>query len=233
MGLPSLIINFEEIKDPIIRAINEAAISVSVGDVTLDSSSITIDTTEIEKSLDDILSKLGTVDSNVRLVQDASKNILNSLIAHDNNLKNSMDQLGTKLDNILSTTTSMFNILEEIKKQLATEGNQRAIGYSLAVPSVAGSYTKVFTSDKDTILTGITISQSAWNNNDKWSLKIGDFIMFDRIYTKNRGEHKELKKFFPVPANTPVTFQFDNTSSANSKYVWFDIDYIEIDKPTV
>jgi hypothetical protein len=230
LGLPSYVINFDEIKKPIIDAINEAAISVSVGDVTLDSGSIKIDTSAIEASLDEIKGHLETVDSNSELVKTTAADILSSLNAHGESIDGHLGELGAKIESIITTMTEMLDLLEEIKQALASEGRQRILGESLAVPSVAGTYTKTWTIDKDILITGFTISQSAWNSNDKWSLNVGGtFPMFERVYTKMRGEHKQLSKFLPVPAGTPVTFSYDNTSSSNSKYVWADLEFMELE----
>jgi hypothetical protein len=233
MGLPSYIINFDEIKQPIIDAINEASIEVSVGDISMDSASISIDTTAIETALDDIIGKLTTVKDNSTLVKDTTSQILTSLTTHDTNIQGKMDLLGTKIESIIQSMADMYILLEKIKEQLASEGQQRAIGEAIVIPAIAGTYSKTFSFDKDVLITGVTMSQSAWNFNDRWSLDVGAFNMFDRIYTKLRGEHKQLSKYLPVPANTDIVFKYDNTSSANSKYVWFDLEFIEVDAISV
>jgi hypothetical protein len=233
MGLPSYIINFDEIKQPIIDAISEASFDVTVGDISLDSASISIDTSAIETSLDDIISKLTTVKDNSTLVKDTTKDILTALTTHDTNMTSKMDMLGTKIEAIIESMAEMYILLEKIKEQLASEGQQRAVGDSIVIPAIAGTYSRTFSFNKDVLITGISMSQSAWNFNDRWSLDVGAFNMFDKIYTKLRGEHKQLSKFLPVPANTDIVFYYDNTSSANSKYVWFDLEFIEVDAISV
>jgi hypothetical protein len=233
MGLPSYIINFDELKQPIIDAINEAAISVTLGDITLDSTAISIDTSAIETILDEMFVKLETTDNNMKLVSDTSKQILTSIKAHDVSINTHLTTITTKVEDIVTSMVDMHGLLEKIKEALASEGTQRIVGESLAVPSIAGSYTKTWNLTKDILITGFTISQSAWNFNDKWSLSIGgSFMMFDKIHTKMRGEHKQLSKFLPVPAGTDITLTYDNTSSSNSKYVWADLEFLELEPVT-
>jgi hypothetical protein len=227
MGLPSLIINFQELKQPILDAINEASLNVEIGDVTLDSSSISIDTSALEEKLDKVIENLTSTADSASLISTTAKDILSAIKVHDETMKNSLTSLEGKIGEILVSMGKMQEMLDRITEQLASEGNMRISGEVLMIPSVSGTYTKTFTLEKDSLLTGLTMSQSAWNNTDRYTLKIGDLVIFNGLYTKQRGEHKIFSKYYPVPAGTVVTFSYDNKDSSNSKYVWVDLAFIE------
>lgn len=227
MGLPAYVINFDELKQPILEAINEAAINITVDNVSLDSTSVTIDTSKIEESLKGITTKLNSVNDNTILINETVTSIIGAIQAHDSSMGGYFNNLGKKVEDMIKTMLDMHSIMERISEQLAANGKQRMVGEQIAIPSIKNTMVKTVKIDKDALFTGFTTSQSAWNDGDSWSLSIGDFKMFSNIYTKRKGEHKQLSKFFPIPANTEVKFEYTNTSG-NSKIVWLDVEYIEV-----
>jgi hypothetical protein len=233
MGLPAYIINFDEIKQPIIDAINEANIEISTEGLELDSATISIDTSEIENILEQLKVKLSTISDTNIIIKETTQQILSSINHQGQTTDTKLNEISLKIQEIIGQTIDIHKILEDIKEQLASEGRPEITGTSMAIPAISGVYYKTFSFPEDILLTGITISQSAWNNNDYWDLKVGNFTLFNKIYSKMRGEHKQLSKFFPVKANTPIVFQYNNRELGNSKYVWFDLEFIRLSSETV
>ncbi len=120
-------------------------------------------------------------------------------------------------------------LLELLKKFLGLNLVQQSTGIQMYIPALQFDYQMTYSFDDNAIITGITYSQTGWKVYDCWSLYIGNTLIFDRIYTKELGEHKVFNAFYHVKAGEIIKFIHHN-SSGNSKQVWFDIDYLK-EKP--
>lgn len=108
------------------------------------------------------------------------------------------------------------------------------------IPYVKGSYidvpasSGVFKSEQslpfDCEFLSIAIACNIYSDTDFWSLKIGNQLICDTIYTKQLPESVSMGNSFgivyPVPANTVLKFEFDNVS-AIAKKVWFNIKVLK------
>lgn len=229
MGLASYIINFDELKSIIIDAIANSTISTTVDNVVLDNTSVTIDTSKIEGILNTILTSINNSKDFSNTINNSVKDISDLLISHNNSLNTNFSTLETNLTNILTNASQVYDLLKSIETKITSGGKQRIIGHKLDVAGINTNFIDDFITDKDILLTGISISQSAWNTNDYWDLKIIDYTIFRSIYTKIKGEHKSFGKYYPVPTGKKISLVFNN-QSATSKEVWIDYEYIELDE---
>ncbi|WP_123053156.1 hypothetical protein [Clostridium sp. JN-1] len=127
-------------------------------------------------------------------------------------LINALNALGIKLDGLAGN--------------LGISGIQKIYGEMLEIPASLETYTIEFAVPKKGRITGITYSQSAWNFQDTWDLKVGDNILFTGVRTKEYGENKFFNVFYPVTAGQKIDFVFNNTSGS-SKILWVDFNILE------
>lgn len=127
-------------------------------------------------------------------------------------LINALNALGVKLDGLSGN--------------LGISGTQKIYGEMLQVPAVEGAYTIELTVPASGRITGITTSQSAWNFQDTWDLKVEDTELFTGVRTKEYGENKFFNVFYPVTAGQKIYFVFNNVSGS-SKILWVDFNILE------
>ncbi len=106
---------------------------------------------------------------------------------------------------------------------------QKSQGVYKNIPALQTDFELNYTFEKKSALTGIVYSQSAWKAEDSWSLYIDDKILFDNIPTKEVGQHKTFDCPCLVEAWQTVKVIHHN-NSGNSKEVWIDIDYFELEE---
>ncbi|WP_315114566.1 hypothetical protein [uncultured Clostridium sp.] len=184
MGLPSYVVNFDELSD-LIKDYLQNGISVDIGDITFS-------TKDMEKLLNEIKDKIQDVDYN--------------------DLINALNALGIKLDGLAGN--------------LGISGTQKIYGEMLEIPAVLGQHIIKFTAPKKARVTGITYSLSTWNLQDSWDLVIGGEKLFDKVRTKEYGEHKYFNVFYPIDAGQIIKFVFNN-DSGSSKVLWVDFNILE------
>ena len=127
-------------------------------------------------------------------------------------LINALNALGVKLDGLSGN--------------LGISGTQKMYGEMLQVPAVEGAHIIEFTVPASGRITGITTSQSAWNFQDTWDLKVEDIELFIGVRTKEYGENKFFNVFYPVTAGQKIYFVFNNVSGS-SKILWVDFNILE------
>lgn len=163
-------------------------------------------------------------------------------------------QNGIKVDvgNITFSTVDMEKLLEEIKGKiqgidyntlitalnalgakldglagnLGIIGTQKIYGKMLEIPATTGQHVIEFKSPQKGKITGITYSLSAWNYQDSWNLVVGEEKLFDKVRTKEYGEHKYFNVFYPVKSGQTINFIFNN-ESGSSKVLWVDFNILE------
>lgn len=228
MGLPSYIINFDELIPIIKEAIDSADIKVDLDNLTLDASSLNIDTSKIEEIIKDILKEMVASKNALITASNTTKLIQQELQKHGVMIDEAAQDLSDKLGKIFDEAKELYKILDEISNKLNSNGTSKIKGFMLSVPGVKKSYEIIFNERiKNILLRGITISQSAWNIGDKWNLKVGEVTLFRDVYTKLKAEFKEFDKYYPVPRATDVVLTYDNVSG-NSKVLWLDFEYVEL-----
>jgi hypothetical protein len=127
-------------------------------------------------------------------------------------LINALNDLGIKLDGLSGN--------------LGISGIQKIYGEMLEIPASTGAYTIEFMVPKSGRITGITTSQSAWNFQDTWDLKVEDNMLFTGVRTKEYGENKFFNVFYQVTAGQKIDFVFNN-ASGSSKILWVDFNILE------
>ena len=184
MGLPSYVVNFDELSD-LIKDYLENGVNIDIGNLIFD-------TKTLEDMLDSIKEKIQGVD-------------YDDLIAALNNL-------GIKLDALAGN--------------LGISGTQKIYGKMLEIPASGGEHKIVFDVKRNCQLTGITYSLSAWNFQDNWDLKINNELIFEKVTTKEYGEHKYFNVFYPLKAGNKIEIIFNNNSNS-SKILWVDFCMLE------
>ena len=160
MPLPSYVINFDELSD-LIKDYLQNGINVDVG-------SLTFSTTEMERLLNDINSKIQGVN-------------YTDLIA-------ALNALGVKLDSLngnlgISGTQKIYGDMLELIPINDANGN----------PIL--QYTIELTAPANGKITGITYSLSTWNHEDSWDLFVDNIQLFKGVRCKEYGEHKYFNVF--------------------------------------
>jgi len=236
MGLPSYIVNFDEIKKPIMDAITEAQIQVNVGDVALDSEAINIDLTPIEDILKDLLGGSDVVKEVDTMILD-SLNLVYDLM-QELKIQSSTTHatLLAKLQQLLEESEKILDIVKKISESLLASGDNKIQGKMIDAKVNSIFDSKRFITDfvfiEDGVVYGITTSQSAWNDNDFWEMQhIAGSKTVDLVksYSKMRGEHKRFERPRPVSKGDTIRFIYNN-ESMSSKKVWVDLFWVEMTK---
>lgn len=134
--------------------------------------------------------------------------------------KNIEDILGKFFPDILA-------ILEKIKEQNIVEGIQKIKGFCSLGEVLE------YRTEKDILITGITISQSIFNGcMDKWNIKVksnddNEFKILEDIYSKDSLQHKYFEKFYPIPQGYKLIIEPENTTNEDKAY-WCDLEYLEL-----
>jgi len=232
MGLLANVINFSEIEPYIIDAIEKATFTVNLGNVDFSNTEITISTDKIEAILNNMVLSLNSVKSASDLMNTTSQDIATLIVSNNQILNDKIDNLSNSINNVLTSYNDIFNSLKRIEQSLGIGGISKVLGKMIKIPALANIPPITYNFEKNILLTGISLSQSAWNDVDSWSLKVNSDILFNTIYCKELGEFKPLTKFYPVPKNTDITITYNNSSS-NNKILWIDLHYIEINEDFV
>lgn len=107
-------------------------------------------------------------------------------------------------------------------------GEVKVQGYRQRIPAMNDKFILVeFVVEEPIILSAITYSQSAWRPQDYWEMLIGGDKVFNKIYTKELGERKEMKSVNLLGKGEKITIILNN-DSGTSKDVWVDIEYIKL-----
>lgn len=133
---------------------------------------------------------------------------------------------GVNYTDLIEALNALGVKLDGLSGNLGISGTQKIYGEMLQVPAAAGDYTIEFTVPVTGEITGITTSQSAWNFQDTWDLKVGDTELFIGVRTKEYGENKFFNVFYPVTAGQKIDFVFNNISGS-SKVLWVDFNILE------
>lgn len=172
------------------------------------------------------------VEALVSYFKDGIKVDIGNIAVDNSTIEKLLSQISSKIDGVdykdlIGALNTLTNQLQTVGTQNGISGIQRIYGQMLEVPALEKECILNFTVPKKAVITGITYSQSSWNYNDSWNLKIGDNILFNNVYTKEFGEHKYFNKFYGVEAGDNIQFIFNN-SSGSSKVVWIDFEIIEV-----
>lgn len=158
-----------------------------------------------------------------------SKNVRREPVTLNDNIRNKLQELLDKIPNNLcleDTTRDINKILTFLQKIDELKGDFHVDGEFKNIPAIETDYELVFNYSSNIYLTGVVFSLSAWKEEDRWSLKVGDKTIFDKITTKEVGD----KKFFNIPyyvdGNEQIKVIFHN-NSGNSRQVWSDLEYIK------
>lgn len=97
--------------------------------------------------------------------------------------------------------------------------------YIDVAPTIA-TYSKTITPNKNIEFFSVAIACTGYLFPDYWEFTIGDYKIFETIYTKELPQTIQsgnmLSMIYPVPANTPLRLDFKN-NSGTSKQVFFDV----------
>ncbi|WMJ80975.1 hypothetical protein RBU49_01610 [Clostridium sp. MB40-C1] len=129
-----------------------------------------------------------------------------------NELISALNDLGVKLDGVAGN--------------LGITGTQKIYGEMLQIPGRKGQYKIEFRVPKKGRITGITYSLSSWNLEDSWDLVTDEEALFNKVRTKEYGEHKYFNVFYPIASGKKISFIFNN-ESGSSKVLWVDFNILE------
>ncbi|MBC2580002.1 hypothetical protein [Clostridium sp. DJ247] len=172
------------------------------------------------------------------LTSDLKKKVLELI---ENELDNKYPQLDTNniealLENIKGLLPSeKYKGLKEKIEALINyryEGKQKIRGILLDIPPIIKENISEFKFNKDIYITGLSINQTGWKKEDKYSLAINKNKIIDGATVKEIGEHKYFNTYYEVFANSPISFILQN-NSGNSRQIMVDLEYIEGTKTTV
>ena len=156
---------------------------------------------------------------------------IGSIVVPTNQMEDLLSQIKDKIQGVdynalIEALNALGVKLDGLAGNLGISGTQKIYGEMLQIPASTGEYTIEFPVPKKGKITGITTSQSAWNFQDTWDLKVGEDTLFTGVRTKEYGENKFFNVFYPVTAGQKIDFVFNNVSSS-SKILWVDFNILE------
>lgn len=102
-------------------------------------------------------------------------------------------------------------------------------GSYIDVPPNAGVYSRTFFMNKDVEFLSVSIACTGYLFPDYWEVAIGDYKIYETVYTKEVPQTIMSGAFglmnYPVPAGTPIRVDFVNQSQT-SKQVPFDLNVL-------
>lgn len=129
---------------------------------------------------------------------------------------------------------SLLRQIHENTKPL--EGTQKAKGFRKSILTTDYGHDFIFEVSSPVLLTGVSVSQSVFHQEDFWSLKIikgdgAEITLFDSIYMKDTLNHKSFNVLFPVPSGYKVKIEYVN-GSRTKKDFWADLEMVGVAEPT-
>lgn len=114
------------------------------------------------------------------------------------------------------------------------EGTTKKKGFKKTFKTTESDHEFIFEVSSPIMLTGVSVAQNKITENDFWNLKIinsnkAEITLFDRIYTKDTLNHKNLNVYFPVPAGYTIKIEYCNVSHTN-KTVWADLEMLGVEE---
>lgn len=132
-----------------------------------------------------------------------------------------LEAIGDKLKEGLAEIT---DLLQQLLKP-PDRRQFRSVDMSKHIPAIVNVFEIRKSFDKEIYLTGITFSQTGWNEEDTITLEIGGALIIDHIHTKELGQQKMFRTFLPVKEGEGVRILYDNVSG-HSKMFFCDVDYV-------
>ncbi|MEY7998599.1 hypothetical protein AB8U03_00035 [Clostridium sp. Mt-5] len=156
---------------------------------------------------------------------------IGSITVPTDNMEDLLTQIRDKIQGVnytdlIEALNALGVKLDGLSGNLGISGIQKIYGQMLQISAPEGPYTIEFTVPKAGRITGITASQSAWNFQDTWDLRVEDTVLFTGVRTKEYGENKFFNVFYPVTAGQKIYFVFNNVSGS-SKILWVDFNILE------
>lgn len=147
------------------------------------------------------------------------------------NVEHKLDEIaqliqGIDYENLITSLDNLASKIDDLNHNYGIVGNQKIHGQMLIIPAAVNDYTVSINVSPNARITGITVSQSAWNYQDCWSLSANGVTLFDNVYTKEYGETKFFNSFYKMESGGSIDFLFHNHSGA-SKIVWVDFEVLE------
>lgn len=104
------------------------------------------------------------------------------------------------------------------------------IGRNLIVPATQGVYTDSFTTTAESEYLCIAVACSVYTVGDFWEFSIGGVKLCDTVFVKGLPESisvgNTMVMIYPVPANTEVTFTYNNAYNIE-KTIFYNLHFLE------
>lgn len=118
--------------------------------------------------------------------------------------------------------------------KLMSSGRQRSKGLVLS-SDMKGSKAITWVAPHDLVITGIRFGVDDIRNlgySDYWDMYIDDVQIMSSVFLKEVNEYKRFRNFYPVVQGQAIKFVYHNIHDI-PKEIWYDIDYIQTDIPTI
>lgn len=118
--------------------------------------------------------------------------------------------------------------------KLMTNGKQGSKGLSLKSAHL-GEGEVVWIAPHDLTLTGVHFNISDVRNigyDDDWDMLIDSTKIMSSVHVKEMSEYKRFRNFYPVKKGQVIKFIYRNKTNV-SKELWYNVDYIETDIPSI
>lgn len=229
MGLPSYVINRDELEQIIKESLINTSISIEAemsGSIDNEGLDLDLDLEKIKETLDPVMEVLSKQEI---AINDLYSSIFNFSIELSRKLEQNEEfanSVSSRISLLIAEKRKIKELAQKVYDSLKTSGNHRTFSFSRFITENSSSYVTMYSPDYDeSHLTSITISQNNFHYLDYWSLQINSEIIFDSIYCKGVNEKKNFSPSLKLERGDTIRLTFFNLSG-KSKTINYDIDLL-------
>ncbi|AMS01141.1 hypothetical protein AR9_g056 [Bacillus phage AR9] len=227
MGMPSHIINREDLEQIIIQALNSNSLKVNLTGLKLPETVISGNTEGIETGMKSILDVLNTQSQNAQdLFMSVSNLLANTTIVEDLYIDRLYD-LSLLVSRLIAEELEINELLNKIKDYLSLKGIDKSVSIRKDIPSVNGTYYLNCKVSEESNITKITSFQNQYDFSDCWDLRVNGVTVFENVFSKGIEQRKYFSSPLKVIPTDRVEFLFYN-NSGKQKTIYYDIDFLTI-----
>jgi hypothetical protein len=225
MGLPSLVINRDELPAILKRILSEVSLNVSLENAKVEGLELDLGTEQIEALIEAISEKTDAKSISVQDIYMAVINVQANMSTIQSSYSNALTDASFNLTSLIGEQKIVEELLQRIIDYLSIKGIPYTVPLRQVVPGNEGDFYLTFSSIRECLLTSVYSFQSEYRFEDSWSLYVNNELLFDHIGTKYAEERKNFSSHYGIKTGDTVRIVFHNYSG-KTKTINYDIDFL-------
>jgi hypothetical protein len=225
MGLPSLVINRDELPAILKKILSEVSMKVSLENAKVEGLELDLGEEEIETLIDVIVEKTDAKSITVQDIYMAVINVQTNMSVLQSSYSNALTDASFNLTSLLNEQKAVETLLQRIIDYLSIKGIPYSIPLRQVIPGSEGDFYLTFSSIRECLLTSVFSFQSEYRFEDSWSLYVNNELLFDHVGTKYTEERKNFSSHYGIKSGDTIRIVFHNYSG-KTKTINYDIDFL-------